>query len=64
MCDHPKLSFGSGGYYIFCNSCKARWGRLGDQPEYGYDKDGNPIGCVPHNAEFLEPNYRIKPTIQ
>lgn len=52
-CRHDKLYFGSGDYYVFCAGCDARWGRLdprGTRREYGTDKDGNEIGCMPEAA--------------
>jgi hypothetical protein len=27
-CKHETLRFGSGGYYVFCDRCLVRWGRL------------------------------------
>ncbi len=50
-CDHPKLQFGSGDYYIFCQACGGRWVRTGhDRPEYGIDKDGKEVGGNPSVA--------------
>ena len=47
-CRHLTLSFGSGDYYIFCNDCDAKWcAHNHTQSEYGYDKDGKPIGADP-----------------
>lgn len=46
-CTHPSLYFGSGGYYIFCSECDARWARMGQHPEYGTDAAGNRIGADP-----------------
>lgn len=50
-CDHKELWFGSGDFYIFCQNCGARWATISwQQPEYGYDKDGKPIGVCPEDA--------------
>lgn len=29
-CRHDKLTFGSGGYYVFCHACGAQWVATGD----------------------------------
>jgi hypothetical protein len=35
-CNHPKLTFGSGDFYLFCYGCGARWACIGDT---GFSKD-------------------------
>lgn len=41
-CTHPKLMFGSGGYYIFCNVCWAAWVAVkhGNDSELDYMRRG------------------------
>lgn len=58
-CNHPRLQFNSGDYYLTCRDCGARWARIGyitDQPEYGVDAKGFHIGARPDlaNAGFTE----------
>ena len=60
-CQHPVVQFNSGDYYVACESCDARWGRITwKQHEYGEDKDGNPVGCAPgeSNQGFCDPDHR------
>lgn len=48
MCQHDRLHFGSGDYYVMCEQCGCVWGKLnGRQPEYGLDERGKQIGCDP-----------------
>ena len=51
-CQHIAVQFNSGDYYVACHACGARWARIDNskQPEYGHDKDGKPIGCMPEEA--------------
>jgi hypothetical protein len=45
-CQHPRLHFGSGDYYLFCYDCDARWIiHNGKSPEYGINSDGVKIGA-------------------
>lgn len=60
-CQHIELQFNSGDYYIACHACGARWARIGpshEQPEYGTDYKGNPIGARPElaNQGFSDPD--------
>jgi hypothetical protein len=52
-CQHPSLSFHSGDYYVACQSCGAKWGRLSrdGRAEYGTDRNDKPIGCDPTDCK-------------
>jgi hypothetical protein len=53
-CNHKHISFGSGGYYLICLECFATWARVGGQPEYGFDKNGNPVGSNPSLVDKID----------
>jgi len=53
-CNHEQISFGSGGYYLICLKCAATWARVGGQPEYGFDKNGNPVGANPSLIDKID----------
>jgi hypothetical protein len=42
VCDHAQLKFGSGGFYVICVGCGARWAAQKDgpmgHPEPDYDR--------------------------
>jgi hypothetical protein len=64
-CQHERLYFGSGDYYVMCELCDASWARInGRQPEYGFDVNGKPIGADPNacDPDFRqsEAGYRVK----
>lgn len=46
-CEHKRLGFGSGAYYLICQDCNQYWAAVGGQPEYGTDANGRPIGANP-----------------
>ena len=50
-CQHTRLRFNSGDYYIACVDCPSRWATISHgRPEYGEDKDGRAIGADPSVA--------------
>lgn len=50
-CQHNRLHFGSGDYYLMCADCDGLWARMsGRQPEYGKDAKGRNIGAHPGSA--------------
>ncbi len=64
-CDHERLTFGSGDYYIFCSDCSARWGALNWAigMEYEYGADGKiRVGCDPSVCTNTQqfPDARVK----
>lgn len=55
-CQHDRLYFGSGDYYVFCMNCNAFWARMGiGRMEYGKDANGCEIGADPlaANKKFV-----------
>ena len=62
MCQHNSIRFGSGDYYVFCDSCNAKWARINpthDGPDtidataanQGYVHDGKSRKIVVTPAE-------------
>lgn len=42
-CKHDRLTFGSGGFYVFCMDCNAAWvarTRENDEIDYSRSSDG------------------------
>jgi hypothetical protein len=61
ICYHEKLSFHSGDFNIYCRNCQRMWAMMGEYAHYGKDKDGNPIGASPENAQGIYiPEFRVK----
>jgi hypothetical protein len=60
-CQHNRLAFGSGDYYIFCQDCSRSWMMCdSSRAEYGNGPDGNRIGGVPELANGeRHPGYRV-----
>lgn len=56
MCQHDRLHFGSGDYYVMCADCGGVWARMsGHQAEYGTDANGKTIGAHPGSCD---PDFR------
>lgn len=53
-CNHNRLYFGSGDYYIFCDECKRSWVISGDM-DYP-----DPNSCV---TGFYDERPRVKPGV-
>jgi hypothetical protein len=50
-CQHDRLNFGSGDYYVMCVDCGAVWARMsGRRPEYGVGIHGKMIGTDPNSC--------------
>jgi hypothetical protein len=51
-CLHERLHWGSGGYYVHCMDCFARWAYVSnDRSEYGIELGtGREIGADPVSA--------------
>ena len=46
-CKHEHLTFGSGGYYVFCRDCSASWvarKRENDEIDYSRSNEGLTTG--------------------
>lgn len=47
-CQHERLRFFSGDYYLQCLDCPRHWAAMNPaQPEYATDQDGRAIGADP-----------------
>lgn len=53
-CNHKRLYFGSGDYYLFCKECHRNWAVMGDGPEY-VEINGKWHGA---NPDFCAPDFR------
>ena len=64
--NHAVLNFGSGDYYIFCQSCGRKWILHGDgkstQPEYMLRKDGRSLvgGDPSKTTTFVGVKRRVR----
>jgi hypothetical protein len=63
QCKHPTLTFGSGGYYVFCRQCGFTWvAKRSDGPEPNtlVDRDAGSNGLGGHDSRTPEVPSSVK----